>query len=250
VPVNVSKPDWACEVCGTRFREDHAAAARCEAAPVPDLLPEGTPLLSVAQGRLTLVPLTHTGHIGTRATSYTDTTGHFHHYRRGDVPVEGNMLVPGTAGHVQHLGGRSLTLYGVRADNQPAQVSIEALREAAGLVINGEGDDPFVSTTSPSRAAPITGPVRAVLDMLGARLVRSRNVYHQRSLVQAWLVEQQGGCQRVARGLTHVVDHYEVGLLGSSGGAKWPLLPRSGGVSAPAGWRTSPVVRGRPAWAW
>lgn len=108
MPTNVSTPNWACDVCHTRFEGNRGRAELCESAGEPGALPAGTPVLWWdADTGIALLPLTPTERIETDA-KYTDTPGHHRIYTiprlRAQVPVSGKDLSPNLAGHLQtHL---------------------------------------------------------------------------------------------------------------------------------------------------
>lgn len=108
MPKNVSTPIWACKKCGSPFGDHYDAALRCESAPVPDALPTGTPLLTIAGGEFILAPLTPSGVVGTRAAEYNTRSGHFHHYRYShEDRVESDTLRPGVPGSAPQRDERS-----------------------------------------------------------------------------------------------------------------------------------------------
>jgi Mrp family chromosome partitioning ATPase len=92
MPTNIATPIWVCNICGARFDDDQAAAARCESAGVPAFLPDGELLLDyssygrwVGSGELLpagfhLVSLHRLDRLETRATRYNRLRGHVARY--------------------------------------------------------------------------------------------------------------------------------------------------------------------------
>lgn len=169
MPVDVATPDWQCQSCRTRFGEDLPAAERCESAPVPDLLPDGTPVLdySVGSAAFTLTLLNPTERIASEATRFNNQSGHHRCYQVG---MAGNAetitdaeLVPGTVGYVQVRRNRNIITNSYYADREPA----EGVAQWFGLLQLGQPGakaGEWQGHSSVVVADPITDEVRAVLD--------------------------------------------------------------------------------------
>ncbi|MER5608251.1 P-loop NTPase [Micromonospora tulbaghiae] len=188
----MSKPDWRCDICGTRMGEDHDAAARCESAGLPPVLPAGELLLAyndrawsrAEQGfylrRLYPLPLSYA--VGTVASQYNDKVGHFPFYYADVDPTEyigadgllrfpsqwpqqrriqGDWIRPHLPGHLNQERGK------VRGDGLPWSKDRRWIADAVGLSVDAPAvADPELSTRW---VRPLTEPVRAVLDALDAQ---------------------------------------------------------------------------------
>lgn len=212
MPVNVSTPVWACKVCGTRFGGDHDTAARCESAPLPVALPAGTPMLSSRNGLLVLQRLDATGHIGTDASRWNDVTGHYHFYRpRGegtqDTGVRGDRLLPGTPGSLQHHAQPHSRLSVHAGVSESGSLDMGALYAHVGLLLRGA---PGLvghrwGRRDPVTVRPITPQVRAVFDLLGARV--DETPFRSDIIALAWLTHLHDGATATATGLARVLPH-------------------------------------------
>ncbi|WP_304663152.1 P-loop NTPase [Mycobacteroides abscessus] len=169
MPIDVATPDWQCQSCRTRFGEDLAAAQRCESAPIPDLLPEGTPVLDYSLGasRFILTPLKQTTRVVSDATRFNDRSGHHRCYLVGTSVNAGTItdadLIPGTDGHLQIRRRHGIITDRLYAPEEPA----ESVAQWFGLLNLGQPGakaTEWEGRSSVVVADPITDEVRNVLD--------------------------------------------------------------------------------------
>jgi ATP-binding protein involved in chromosome partitioning len=178
VPKDVSRPDWACQICGTRFGRNLDAAQRCEDAGVPEVLPDGAVYLDYTPGGafdhpgFTLTRLHPQQAIRTRASAHEPSrSGHLATYRvgetrrdRSDQVIDADAVTPHRPGALNRHTRLARELGGVsRPDLMPRTWAAAAL----GLSRPGA---PVEATPYLWRARPLTGPVMAVLDALDARI--------------------------------------------------------------------------------
>ena len=215
MPTNVTRPVWACDVCGTTHGERLDLAELCETAPPPITLPAGTPVLSTDGGDgFALFPLTPTDKVATDVSQYRPTAGHHRIYRRpavhGNQPIEVNdkhlwPLEPGRL-HIETKDGTFFYRNASRAD-----IDLHAIATSVGLGQQGShlqggpapepGMVPDWHRRALSTAQPITPPVRAVFDHFGASLRRSYRPYDLTGLLMA-----EAGSWQKARWLAETIN--------------------------------------------
>lgn len=192
MPTNVSTPIWRCDVCGTTHGGRLDLAERCEAAPVPPLLPEGTPVLGVRKDedrrdRFVLLPLTPVnGRMRTTVTAYRTEGPHSHHRTYtfpglgGRATLDDETLSPGLPGHLQVQAGPGFLhvegSQGERLDRVAVAAAL-GLGQPGSAAARGEWVEAPDWNTTATWVGPITAEVRAVYDLLKARI---------RPLNQAW----------------------------------------------------------------
>ncbi|SLH39420.1 P-loop NTPase [Mycobacteroides abscessus] len=188
MPIDVSTPVWQCQGCHTRFGEDHPAALRCESAPVPPVLPDGTPLLQYqgSTSSFVLWPLLYTGVIETETSSFNTASGHHRRYamapdgrRNPDLRCTDAELHPAQAGHLQSLRNSPLISSAMLARKEPpagAELWYQLLdlgqpgSPAATGQLRAAYTNKWGITPRVGVAAPITAEIRAVLDAFGATI--------------------------------------------------------------------------------
>lgn len=215
MPTDVSTPQWRCEVCQAIHGERLDLAERCEAGLTLPEMAAGTPLLVVdLDGQYRMVPLTATGRVGTNVTGWTasreEPAVHSRQYAypsphaAGLIHVSDAVLRPARPGHLQVEAGRHSALRSHAGDG--AGIRLIDLGERLGLTPTGGADIDRHSTYA--RVDPITPPVRAVLDLLCARLDLTPTRGYQRDrMVAAHVLWRTGGDGPKANAMLAFGDH-------------------------------------------
>lgn len=206
MPVNVSTPIWQCTVCGTTFGDRHDTAATCEAAPVPNELPTGTPVLMHRNGQFQLVPLTPTGKITTTLTQWSPIPGHHRTYTTTPPTGTGTVisdaeLHPGIPGHLQvwqRTHGEPPTYHHQRRTLPGRQGGTLAAALGAAHphspAATGQRSDAFADYNSTARLVnPVTAPVRAIFDALDVHVLPRHNSYADRGVHLSYELARAGG---------------------------------------------------------
>lgn len=193
MPIDVATPIWACTICGARFGTDLQAAARCEDAGPPRVLPGSELLLDYRPGPgqgftlHQLHPLP--GRVGTLASAYTADAGHVAYYLvdcdpAQHVGADGTLRLPSPEpARVQsdwltpHQPGtvNVRSSMGVRRGFQAPAGAAAWIADAVGLSRPGAPADADVDL---EQVRALTDPVKAVLDALGASIVPARGTGH------------------------------------------------------------------------
>ena len=211
MPTNVSKPIWRCDICGERFGEDERAAARCESAGQPYVLPGGTLMLdyeAYAYGRsggFYLRKLFNTpSRMGTLARTHHQLTGHtltytldldpalywdanrgYYRWPNSSQPsiVTSDVLWPNKGGKLQLRGQRWLGHHAGVDDHADYGWLFDAVGLPGGTI------DATGELRQVYWARPLTEPVVAVLDELRAYPQFINERLDLRRHVDPWLVK-------------------------------------------------------------
>lgn len=258
MPTNVTTPLWRCDACGTTHGERLDLAELCESAPVPDELPEGTPLLASVNSKLALMPLRATGRIETDVTPYQLVAGHHRQYEASHPAspssawaVTDKKLAPAEPGHVQIVTGRYSSNDGrlhFSAEAAPKSLDVDELVKALGL---GHPDSHLRAPRTPQRhrvsfehwniastVAPITPEIRAVFDALGVHLSsgyrtnyqidnsRDQHIFHEHrgNIYRSRAVATRGARDEVG---ARILDLQRRWFAGEPISAPWPRLEAS-----------------------
>lgn len=169
-----------CDICRTTYADNPDHAAHCESGGVPVRLPAGTPLLRRTPAGFALVPLTPTDRI-VSAVRYNSQARPAHH-RDYDAPsTTGSssvrygdaQLSPLQAGYLQSNSSEAVAVGALRGTSPEARAwasHLFGLVHHASPLATGDKAHVLRPHHAGPWAAPITAPVRAVLDALGAFL--------------------------------------------------------------------------------
>lgn len=230
MPTNVTRPVWACDVCGNTHGERFDLAEACEQAPIPELLPHGTPVLGRAEDKqLALRPLHPTSTITTDVTKYQREPGHHriyvHEAMRGKVQVSSANLWPGRPGYLQIEAERQGSIWYEAAGARP-RLDLRAVARSIGLGQPGSqldgGPIRSLKLSWHSRnldvVAPITPEVRAVMDHFGVTLVswQRTGVYELSGLLLA-----EAGSWQQANWLAETANLDDLNAEGARRKAAW-----------------------------
>jgi Mrp family chromosome partitioning ATPase len=216
MPTNVSVPIWRCDFCGATFRQNEAAAQRCEAAGQPVILPPGSLMLDYHDARHLngnweggfqmhqLYPFP--GRFGTVASEYNQAAGHTVSYAVDVDPEQcrderGIYRFPGGRQprevRTEHLDPYEPGALTVAPNTWLGHYRGLQPTDDYGWILDAVGLPR--SAMNPNRdvadwwVRPLTPEVRAVLDAIGAWPKLIENRPDRRRYRDEWLVNNKLG---------------------------------------------------------